>query len=140
MYTIGSNGVDLTRLTRNNVLEGTPRWSPDGRRIAFWTFKSGDAAICINECQRLQRSEPDRLLRLELQPSWSPDSRRLLFQSERDGNSEIYALNVETGEQTRLTDNDFVTARPPGLQTAGKSCSTRIGTRAAETATLRYTP
>ena len=35
--------------------------------------------------------------------SWSPDGRRLAFSSDRDGNAELYLLDVDTGNQTRLT-------------------------------------
>ena len=38
-------------------------------------------------------------------PGWSPDGTRIAFQSFRDGNSEIYAMNADGSDQTRLTTN-----------------------------------
>ena len=40
-------------------------------------------------------------------PSWSPDGSRLAFESNRDGNGEIYVMDVDGQNQTRLTDNDY---------------------------------
>src|SRR5213078_3452910 len=38
-------------------------------------------------------------------PAWSPDGSKLLFVSERDGNQEIYVMNGDGSNQTRLTNN-----------------------------------
>jgi Tol biopolymer transport system component len=36
-------------------------------------------------------------------PSWSPDGNRIVFYSERDGNSEIYVMQADGSNPTRLT-------------------------------------
>ena len=48
----------------------------------------------------------------EFNPVWSPDGSSIAFQSEADGNSEIYSVDVETGEQTRVTDNEYFDGSP----------------------------
>ncbi len=36
---------------------------------------------------------------------FSPDGSRIVFQSQRDGNPEIYVMNTDRSNQTRLTNN-----------------------------------
>ena len=41
LYTIPIGGGDATRLTRGTPWDGMPRWSPDGRTIAFISDRDG---------------------------------------------------------------------------------------------------
>jgi dipeptidyl aminopeptidase/acylaminoacyl peptidase len=41
-------------------------------------------------------------------PTWSPDGRQIAFVSERDGNKEIYVMNADGSQPTRLTNNNTV--------------------------------
>jgi Tol biopolymer transport system component len=45
-------------------------------------------------------------------PVWSPDGLRIAFVSERDNNPEIYVMNADGTEQTRLTNNAVIDAFP----------------------------
>ena len=38
-------------------------------------------------------------------PSFSPDGSKIAFSSDRDGNYEIYVMNADGSNQTRLTNN-----------------------------------
>ena len=40
------------------------------------------------------------------QLSWSPDGARIAFISDRDGNEEVYVRDLETGQDTRVTNNE----------------------------------
>ena len=37
-------------------------------------------------------------------PEWSPDGMRIVFSSARDGNYEIYVMDIDGSNQTRLTN------------------------------------
>ena len=39
------------------------------------------------------------------QPSWSPDGTRIVFVSTRDGNHDIYVMDADGANPTRLTNN-----------------------------------
>jgi Tol biopolymer transport system component len=79
LYVIGRDGLDLRRLTFDGSPVRTPRFSPDGTRIAFASAKSGNFDIwTINRdgtgLRRLT-SDPER----EEAPSWTVTG-EILFQ------------------------------------------------------------
>ena len=77
-----------------------PAWSPDGIHLAVY-YAEGIGLMQVNGCEitPLTSSNEDRLFR------WSPDGTQLVFDSSRDGNSEIYTINVDGSEETRLTNS-----------------------------------
>ena len=84
-----------------------PLVSKEGR-IAFTrassfstpNFESAVYAIDADRTnERMLADEPG----LDAFPAWSPDSEKLVFSSERDGNWELYLMNADGSNQTRLT-------------------------------------
>jgi TolB protein len=83
--------------------DGSPAWSPDGARIAFYSERDGNAEIYVMDAgggnvRRLTNAPSD-----EGYPSWSPDGRTIAFDSDRDGNFEIHAMNADGTNVRRLT-------------------------------------
>ena len=48
----------------------------------------------------------------DMAPAWSPDGQQLAFHSYRDGNNEIYLMDRDSEEVTRLTYNSEWDIRP----------------------------
>ncbi|MCL4846458.1 MAG: S9 family peptidase [Acidobacteria bacterium] len=72
-------GGEARRLTTHRASDGSPAWSPDGRRIAFVSRREGDSASQLYLLD-LDGGEPVRLTELPLgvsDPKWFPDGRRL---------------------------------------------------------------
>lgn len=99
------NASAETNLTNNPAYDQTPAWSPDGRRLAFVSDRSGDLEIY------LMNGDGSALTRLtnspgyDADPAWSPDGSQIVFVSQRDGHFEIYLMNADGSDQTRLTNN-----------------------------------
>ncbi|MCS7220001.1 MAG: cellulase family glycosylhydrolase [Anaerolineae bacterium] len=91
------DGGGLRRLTDNPEVDWDPAVSPDGTRIAFTSWRAGQADIWLmntdgSELRRLTDHPAD-----DYAPAWSPDGRALAFVSERAGNQDIFLLDVTTG-------------------------------------------
>jgi len=80
-----------------------PVWSPDGRRIAFSSTRSGSYDLWV---MNADGSDPVRMTDSpapDQDPSWSPDGRSLYFTSERDGRGELYRVELDSGDVERIT-------------------------------------
>ncbi len=100
----GSNQIQLTHGIGRS--QGAPRWSPDGRWIAFDSLQAdGSQDILVVE------SNGGRPRSLGLgphqngMPSWSRDGSKIYFLSDRTGRQEIWRVAANGGQPERITDN-----------------------------------
>ncbi len=69
-----------TRFTFDSTLDASPIWSPDGKRIAFRSDRSGKPGIYIKNVSGLGEIEKVFESKNECWPStWSPDGKYILF-------------------------------------------------------------
>jgi Tol biopolymer transport system component/DNA-binding winged helix-turn-helix (wHTH) protein len=86
------SAVRLIYSTRSQMLA---RYSPDGKRIAFQSNRSGSNEMWITDAQG---ADPDRLTSFNgpftRAPSWCSDGRRIAFDSRALGISALYVENI----------------------------------------------
>lgn len=96
----------LENLIASTAIETSPRYSPDGRRIAFVSNRSGSDEIWV--CGS-EGENPVRLTSfrgpLVGSPSWSPDGRQIVFDCRPEGNADIFTVGSEGGQARRLTQD-----------------------------------
>lgn len=117
IYIMDVEGSNQERLTTSSGEEGAPACSPDGRRIAY---HSGGSILTIND----DGTHNIALLSMReaYEPAWSPDGTKIAFQSWEHQPSEIYVIDIDGGNLTRLTDNsaydDYPAWSPDGTKIA----------------------
>jgi Tol biopolymer transport system component/DNA-binding winged helix-turn-helix (wHTH) protein len=81
-----------------------PHFSPDGRRIAFVSARSGNMEIWV--CNS-DGSSPVQLTSFHgpivTTPRWSPDGRRIAFDSDTEGGFDIWVIGADGGKPVRMT-------------------------------------
>jgi serine/threonine protein kinase/Tol biopolymer transport system component len=86
-------GGNPVRLTIDPAADINPVWSPDGTRIAFSTYRNGNADIFVKNANGVGEEQP--LLQTaadEVVEAWSKDGRYLAYLSGTDRYQDIYAL------------------------------------------------
>jgi eukaryotic-like serine/threonine-protein kinase len=80
-----------------------PRISPDAKRIAFLSARSGNSEIWVAD------SDGSNLIQLTSfggpttgTPRWSPDSRRIVFDSRASGHVQLYLVDADGGPAQRV--------------------------------------
>jgi Tol biopolymer transport system component len=96
------------RVTPLRLGEGNqwdPRLSPDGRRLAFVTGRSGDDELWVAELDRGTTTRLTFSAGSDVFPEWAPDGMHLVFSSERHGGpANLYWIRADGGgEAIRLT-------------------------------------
>jgi Tol biopolymer transport system component/C-terminal processing protease CtpA/Prc len=99
IWQVTSNGGTAERLTVHAAGNFNPRYSPDGTRLAFSSYRSGNGDIYVlpmqgGEIRRL--TYHDSYCGVE---DWSPDGQHIYFTSmrERMGGSAIYSISLNGG-------------------------------------------
>jgi Tol biopolymer transport system component len=111
IYTADPDGTNITRLTRDDTLgmdDLYPAWSPDGKKIAFVSYRDADGC-CEIFTMNADGSGLAQVTHtqgvINWRPAWSPDGTQLavirgdgsLFKMNVDGTSEVELLHDAAG-------------------------------------------
>ncbi|HEY8713300.1 MAG TPA: S9 family peptidase [Thermoanaerobaculia bacterium] len=129
IHVINTDGTGDVTLTRSDASDDHPRWSPDGKRIAFLSDRGGRTAVFTIDVDGGEASaltdEPTAIRDFD----WSPDGRMIVFTRGDDATadekrrtkekddahvigenprySRLYAIDVDSRRVRRLTDGAY---------------------------------
>lgn len=100
-------------VTRNGSINLTPVWAPDGRSLAFLSYRNGYPDLFRGfPYERRPEQTLAAFSGINSSPSWSPDGRLLALTLSKDGNPEVYVLTLATGAFRRLTRHAGIDTEP----------------------------
>jgi len=108
-----SDGFNPQVVARSKESLLTPRWSPDGKKIAYVSFESGNSAIYVQDITTGSRQLVEAHAKgINGAPAWSPDGTKLAVALSYVGNLELFVLDLATHKETRLTHNLAIDTEP----------------------------
>jgi TolB protein len=108
-----SDGFNPQTVARSRESLLSPSWSPDGNKIAYVSFESGNSAVYVQNISTGSRSLIAAHPRgINSAPAWSPDGSKLALALSYVGNPELFMLEVGSHQETRLTTNLAIDTEP----------------------------
>ena len=113
------NGSPRNLSRTSGVAERSPRWSPDGKWIAYFSDEPGEYELYVRRSDG--RDEPRRLTD-DLGPfkndiHWGPDSSFLVY---ADKTGDAHRVDIESGERTTFAHDDRGVFPKPNFSSDGR--------------------
>lgn len=105
----GARSVTLLQ-SREPIL--SPRFAPDGKRIAYVSFEQQRPRIFLQYIDTGRREQLTNFEGLNSAPAFSPDGNRLAFVLSKDGNPEIYVMDLGSRAIRRVTNDSAIDTEP----------------------------
>ena len=112
IYVVDFDGSNPTRVTRDQSIDLSPVWSPDGSQIAYVSYRDGAPKVysvnLMSGANRLVAGFPG----INISPSWRPGSSDLAVTLSKDGNPDIYLVSSSGQVISKLVHSWAINVSP----------------------------
>ncbi|MDR0587383.1 MAG: Tol-Pal system beta propeller repeat protein TolB [Burkholderiales bacterium] len=96
-----ADGHNPQRVVTSRAPLISPRFSPDGDRIAYVSFENQKPVVYVQSLRDGVRTASARFRGSNSAPAWTPDGRELAVTLSRDGGSQLFIVPSEGGNAAR---------------------------------------
>ncbi|CRK85964.1 Protein TolB [Candidatus Providencia siddallii] len=90
----------------------SPTWSPDGKKLAYVTFETGNSAIVIKNMLNGTVQQIASFPCHNGAPAFSPDGTKLAFALSKTGSLNLYLMDMFNGQIRQITNNSSNNTEP----------------------------
>lgn len=112
IYMIDYDGENLTQLTNHKSISIIPKWSNDGRKIYYTTYRYGNPDIAVIDLESMRTRIFSRFQGLNIAGGFSPDGSEFVVILSQGKDPSLYILNLMTKEVKNILENFGVCASP----------------------------
>jgi TolB protein len=107
-----SDGYNPQVIVRSREPLLSPAWSPDGKRLAYNSFESGNSSIFIQDLATGSRQQVSASRGINGAPAFSPDGTRLALTLSKGGNPDVYVMDLASRALTQITNHFAIDTEP----------------------------
>jgi TolB protein len=107
------DGANLQYLTDDAAIVLAPRFSPTGDRVLYTSYESGFPQIMMLDVGTVSRKKlPVPTESMSFAPRFSPDGRSVVYSVSTGANTDLYRMDIASGQAARLTNTPAIETAP----------------------------
>lgn len=113
LYVSDSDGQGTQVVASSNSSIISPKWSPDGQKLAYVSFESGKPIVYVQDLASGNRTIAANFKGNNSAPAWSPDGSQMAVALSKSGLSNIFIINAGGGDSARqITNSSEIDTEP----------------------------
>jgi len=112
IFVMDYDGAGPSPLTGNQSINLSPRWSPDGRMLAYTSYRNGNPDLYLLNFDSGRRDVISAQQGLNATPGWSPDGQWLALAMSATGGTNLFLMSRNGGTPKPLTTGSAISVSP----------------------------